>query len=373
MKILMIAPTPFFSDRGCHVRILEEIKTLQELNHQVTLVTYHLGKEVKNINTVRTIEIPWYKKTEAGASYHKLYLDILLILKTIECIIKEKPDIIHAHLHEGASIALAAKTILLNKTPLLLDSQGSLTKEMQDHGYLKNKAIYTLFKLIERFIEKNVTVKISSTSTPQYMPLLDAVDINKFKKKKSNLKEELNLPNHPLIVYLGVLDKYQGIDLLLETIALVTKEIKVHFLIMGYPKVEYYKKLAKKLNVEEYVTFTGRINYDLAPEYLSLGDIAISLKLSETEANGKVYNYMACSLPTIVIDNKTNREIGEGTLKYVQANKEAIKETIITLLKDQKLAKELGKNAREQVIKKHSWEKRGKQLEEIYKKCQRSR
>ena len=44
MKILVIAPTPFFADRGCHVRIYEEAKALLKLGYQVKIVTYHLGK-----------------------------------------------------------------------------------------------------------------------------------------------------------------------------------------------------------------------------------------------------------------------------------------------------------------------------------------
>jgi len=57
------------------------------------------------------------------------------------------------------------------------------------------------------------------------------------------------------------------------------------------------------------VTFTGRVDYDRAGEYLGLGDIAVSAKLSTTEANGKLYNYMACGLPSVVFDSAVNREI----------------------------------------------------------------
>lgn len=43
MKILGIAPTPFFADRGCYMRILGEIQALQRWGHEVPLVTYHPG------------------------------------------------------------------------------------------------------------------------------------------------------------------------------------------------------------------------------------------------------------------------------------------------------------------------------------------
>ncbi|RLC65314.1 MAG: glycosyltransferase family 1 protein, partial [Chloroflexi bacterium] len=45
----MVAPTSFFLDYGCHVRILEEARVLQRLGHRVTIVTYYLGRDVPDL------------------------------------------------------------------------------------------------------------------------------------------------------------------------------------------------------------------------------------------------------------------------------------------------------------------------------------
>ncbi|MGC8833187.1 MAG: glycosyltransferase family 4 protein, partial [Armatimonadota bacterium] len=74
-RILMVAPTPFFADRGCHVRILEEARALQNIGHKVVVVTYHNGRNVPGVEVRRIPRIPWYKKLEAGPSIHKCYLD----------------------------------------------------------------------------------------------------------------------------------------------------------------------------------------------------------------------------------------------------------------------------------------------------------
>jgi len=42
----MVAPTPFFSDRGTHIRILEEAVALEKLGHQITIATYHIGRNI---------------------------------------------------------------------------------------------------------------------------------------------------------------------------------------------------------------------------------------------------------------------------------------------------------------------------------------
>ena len=54
-----------------------------------------------------------------------------------------------------------------------------------------------------------------------------------------------------VVVFIGVLTEYQGIDLLLKAIPLVVQEVpKVKFLVIGYPNEEMYMQKAKELGVE---------------------------------------------------------------------------------------------------------------------------
>src|SRR5258707_14774859 len=78
LTILAIAPTPFFVDRGGHVQIYEQALALQKLGNTLELCTYHLGRDMPGITTPRIARVPWYKKTDAGPSYHKLYLMVML-------------------------------------------------------------------------------------------------------------------------------------------------------------------------------------------------------------------------------------------------------------------------------------------------------
>src|SRR5438045_2673655 len=108
----MLAPTSFFADYGCHVRILEEILSLQEAGHSVTVCAYHMGDEVAGINIKRSLDVPWHKGVQVGSSRHKLYFDAMLALKAAQVAWREKPDIIHAHLHEGALIGFPVKWLV---------------------------------------------------------------------------------------------------------------------------------------------------------------------------------------------------------------------------------------------------------------------
>src|SRR5450759_4056928 len=111
LKILMLAPTPYFSDRGCHVRIYEEARALRRQGHDVRIVTYHLGRDMPDIPTIRIPRIFWYSRLEAGPSWHKLYLDLLLFFQAAMLIPDFRPQLIHAHLHEGALIGFFLKRL----------------------------------------------------------------------------------------------------------------------------------------------------------------------------------------------------------------------------------------------------------------------
>ena len=124
-RVLMIAPTSFFADYGCHVRILEEARILQKMGHRVTIVTYRNGHDVPGLDIRRTLPIPWRREYEVGSSRHKIAFDALLGLKTLELLVRERYDVIHAHLHEGALIGLILGRLF--RIPVVFDFQGSQT------------------------------------------------------------------------------------------------------------------------------------------------------------------------------------------------------------------------------------------------------
>jgi glycosyltransferase involved in cell wall biosynthesis len=202
---------------------------------------------------------------------------------------------------------------------------------------------------------------------------LDGVDTDVFRQDLDvgNLKIKLNLPlDKKIVVYLGLLNEYQGVDCLLKSIPLVLEEVKdVHFLIMGYPNVEKYKKMAEKLGISENVTFTGRIDYNEAPRYILLGSVAVSPKLAETEANGKLYNYMACGLPTVAFDTHVNREILGDLGVYAKrlGDPVSLARAIERILSDEKLAKDLSIKVRKKVVDNFSWDNVARRLIDYYR------
>ena len=141
----------------------------------------------------------------------------------------------------------------------------------------------------------------------QHLPL-DAV---RAQKDRTEVLAEFDVdPSRIVVGTAGRLDHGKGLGTFLQAAALVISRVpQAHFLVMGYPDVEAYRRKARRLGLEEHASFPGRIDYDQAPRYLALGDVAVGPKLSETESNGKLYNYMACALPTVAFDTPSSREI----------------------------------------------------------------
>lgn len=381
LRVLVLAPTPFFADRGCHVRILEEARAVIPFGAELRLVTYHIGRDVPGFPIDRIASIPWYGKLEAGPSWHKPYLDLMLLFKALKVARSFKPHLIHAHIHEGAFIGAILKKLL--RVPLLFDCQGSLTAEITDHGFVRpGSLLQRSFALLERWINLSSDFIITSAGPTvellrqsgvpkdRIRPLMDGVDTETFAPQpKDAIRARLGLPgDRPIVSYLGLLNSYQGVDLLLEAAAdLKGQGAKLHFLIMGFPEGGYREK-ADQMGLSEMVTFTGRIPYDEAPLYLSAGDIAVSPKISLTEANGKLFNYIACGLPTVAFDTPVNREIlGDAALYAKFGDVIELTGAIGRLAGDRELREKLGRKGRERAVSEHSWVARGRELAGIYR------
>ena len=136
-RILMIAPTSFFADYGGHIRILEEIRGLQARGHHITVCTYHTGNSVPGVAIRRSIDVPWRRGVQVGSSRHKIYFDAMLGFTVLRAAAATNPDLVHAHMHEGALLGYPLRQ--LGHVPLVFDYQGSLTSEMVDHHFLSKQ------------------------------------------------------------------------------------------------------------------------------------------------------------------------------------------------------------------------------------------
>jgi len=393
LRVLAIAPTSFFRDYGCHVRIVEETAALATHGIESTIATYPFGRDLPGVRIRRALKLPGPEHIDPGSSLRKLSLDIALAARALAVAWSERPALIHGHLHEGALIGWAVAR--RQGIPIVFDFQGSLTSEMQDHGFLASRGpAYRFFRALEEWIVHRADAVITSTrngadvlvrefgiAARRITVVADAVNVHTFRPlreiagedgsmaRTERLRRNLGIPERvPVIVYLGLLAEYQGSTHLLRAAKLLDERgIDAHFLIMGFPGEHRYRALAEALGLGDRVTFTGAIPYELAPVHLALGDIAVSPKLSETEGNGKLLNYIAMGLPTVAFDTAVSREIlGDLGVYAPRGDWTALALEIEGLIRDPAAAAERGLALRAQAVAEHSWESSVESLLDVY-------
>ncbi len=395
LRILMIAPTSFFLDYGCHVRILEEAQVLRRLGHQVTIVTYHLGRDLPDLEIVRSRPTPWRAEYEVGTSLHKIAFDLLLGWRVLTVVLARRFDLIHAHLYDGA--LMGAVIGRLRRLPVVFDRQGSLTGEMVDHKFLSPDGPWFYWvRLLEQRINHMADMIVTSTQQGAIQleryddcdaacvrPLPDCVNLDFFRPDVLTDDEVaarrigLGLPtDRPVVVYVGLLADYQGIPHLLQAVRILKERgVGVSFLIGGFPAVEHYQRMAANLVVSDRVVFTGKVPYNETPAHLAVGDIGVAPKLSATEGSGKILNYMAMELPTVAFDTPVSREyLGAlGVYARPAGDPVALADSIQKLVQNPELRLALGRALRQRAAQHFSWGRAGRQLVKIYRELMSAR
>ena len=383
LTVLHIAPTPFFSDRGCHMRIRGIVHALNKRAISSVVCTYNLGRDVDGVDTVRTASIPGYTRLEAGPTAFKYLADILLFFKVCGLISSRKPDVIHAHLHEGALIGRAARLMFFwRKIPMVFDVQGSLVGELEAHGYFDRfrflkKIFWTLEYLITRMADRfvcssqntvDILCKEFKVDARHVILVNDGADTFQL-SDNSLLSQSLALPiDKTIIIFTGAFLEAKGLGYLCEAMLQAKhRKLNAHFLLVGYPEEEV-RDFCEMHQLQDSCTIVGRVAYEQLGDYLALADIALEPKLSDSgEASGKLLNYMGAGLPVVCFDTNNNRQILGESGYYAKA--ESLIEELEAVLVEPEMARKKGEAGLERVRQEFSWDVAGEKVQNVYNSC----
>jgi glycosyltransferase involved in cell wall biosynthesis len=369
------------------VRIYEEVRALARRGLASEIVTYRAGRDLPDVIVRRAPTFPGLRPRALGPGYSRPALDAILVGTAYGAIRRFRPQIIHAHLHEGIAVGIALRT--LTRLPLVADLQGSLTEELIDHDFLHPSGrVVRMMRRVERWLVHQPDALVSSSTAgaallaEQGVPpdriesLPDGADLEHFRPlpPDPDLVRHFGLQDKQVVVFLGVLTEYQGIDALLAAVPAVLARVpRAHFLVMGYPNEDHYRTLAREAGLSPHVTIPGRIPYDQAARHLALGTVAVSAKQSLTEANGKLLNYMACALPIVATDTPVNREIlGDLGVYASIGDTAALAGAVASLLEDAPRRESLGPALRTRAETLFSWPSLADRLLRVYARATRS-
>ena len=149
MRILMIAPEPFFEPRGTPFSEYHRIRALLELGHTVDLVTYPFGRDVTlpGLRVFRCARPPLMTGIGIGPSWRKLPLDFLLLLAAGRRAMSDKYDAVHSH-EEGSWFGVVLAGLLGLR---IYDMHSSLPQQLTSFAYSDPSRERRLQRL-ERFV-----------------------------------------------------------------------------------------------------------------------------------------------------------------------------------------------------------------------------
>lgn len=362
MKVLFLAPQPFFEERGTPIAVLEIIGVLSTLGHEIDLYTYPIGKDIKmnGLNIIRSSGGMFLKKVQPGPSYTKAILDILLFLKTSLSVLGKKYNVVHA-VEEAAFFGVVLSKLL--KIPLIYDMDSSIPAQIAYTGFIKNGFVLKFASSLEKWAIKNSAVVITVCSSltdivkkefpekPVFqiedLPL-SFNDITVSNETMEKVKKDLDIDGEVVIIYTGNFEGYQGLDLLIGAIPYVIKEVEdVKFLLVGGDErqVTGLKEKVRDLGVGEKVIFTGKRPLEEMPIYMGLADLLVSPRIKGTNTPLKIYTYLKSGKPIVATNLLTHTQVLNGDIAVLtEPDPASLAKGILLLVRDKRLREELGKS-----------------------------
>jgi len=295
--------------------------------------------------------------------FPKAFITLRKILK------RENPDILHCVMFHSnilgriSAYKCKCKVISFQLSVLSTNYIGNfidrLTQGLVD-SYMVNA--YSISNFIQGYgIKKN---KISI--------FYNLVDYDRFNEKidPMDLKNELNLPNLPILTMVANFKKQKDYPTMIRAISEVQKKRDVIFLALGTGlkfenEMMKVQKLIKNLKLKNIYLLGFR---DDVPEILAITDIWVCSTLFEGQSNS-LLEAMAMKKPIITTDIPENSEVLKNNVEALLVHKkspQSMAKAIIRLLDDQELSNKLASNAFKKVKKYYNISNTIKQLENLY-------
>ena len=185
----------------------------------------------------------------------------------------------------------------------------------------------------------------------------------------NKLRKSLGISN-TMLMYVGNLETYQGIDLLLESFALALQEnAQADLVIIGgaAKDIAKYKRQAQNLNISARVHFLGPKPVKHLAMYLAQADILVSPRITGKNTPMKLYSYLDSGKALLATDLPTHTQVLNSHIAMLaQPNPEAFSQGMLKVLTDQELRSKLGSAGKQLIQQKHTYQVFCQQLNKIY-------
>lgn len=380
-RVLVVAPQPFYQDRGTPIALRQVLQAGSELGYRMDLLTFPVGVDVPlpGLRTHRAGNPFGIRTVPIGLSFRKLALDASLIAELRTMLARGQYTCVHA-LEEAAwpALHLARR----HRVPLLYDMQSSLPEQLLKYRLARVPPLPMLVGAAERWLLTRADLVVASAglgnrvrrvapgtrvrewhfpSTPSEVP----------QDRALALRGQLGLsPDAPVVLYSGTFEAYQGLDELIGAIPAVRSQVpSTRFVLVGADR-DHGTELgadAAELVRAGTLTLVERQPRSAMPDYLAMADVLVSPRAFGGNLPLKIFDYLAAGRPIVATDISTHRSILSGdTAVLVEPTARAIARGIVSILRRPSRGRELGEAARQYAFEHLGWSRFVRSVGEIY-------
>ena len=366
MRALVIAPQPFFTYRGTPFSVYYRTLLTAELGVQCDLLTYGQGHDV-DLPGCRIYRIPafrWLGQVRVGPSLLKAFLDVFMMIWTIALLCRRRYAFVHAH-EEAVFWCLWLKPLF--RFRLIYDMHSSLPEQLDNFHFVRFPLLRRLFARWERQALHRAEAVITVCPALRDVALAGGAKADRTWLIENTLVDPIDVKIDGAIqaagaaraeaacqwvasrggantlIYAGTLEAYQGIDQLLEALALVTRTKSEASLLVagGQPKqIDMYRDLASKLGIASHVFFAGWLRRSDTRDLYRRCVAAVSPRTTGKNTPMKIYELIALGVPLVATRIESHVQVlHDGLCALTGVSPEAMAEGILWILANPELAR----------------------------------
>ncbi len=380
-RVLVVAPQPFYEDRGTPICVRQLVKALVRLSYGVDLLTYPIG-ETPDLPGVRLLRAPnplGLRRVPIGLSFRKLALDSSLVPRLRTLLRTGRYRLVHA-VEEAAYPA-----VLWGRrygAAVVYDMHSSMSEQLTCHFPFNLPPLRIWAGELERWLVRGADAVVCSTglgervrrlapNTPVREWRFAAHNGRPAPGDQSHLREQLRLaPGQPVVLYCGTFETYQGIGLLARAMPWVLQRYPGAVLVLVGAEPGTRDSLRRRFPAEmplSQVRLIERQPRDRVPAYLALADVLVSPRTYGGNLPLKIFDYLAAARPIVATDIPTHRSVlDERLARLVRPEPEALGSAIADLLADPAEQSRLAEAAGSWAAERLGWDDFLQTVEELY-------
>jgi glycosyltransferase involved in cell wall biosynthesis len=368
MRILLVAPQPFYQERGTPIAVRMLVEVLCGQGHAVDVLTYHEGADldIEGLRILRTPALPGLRHIPIGISWKKLVCDLLLCGRLLRLALSRHYDVIHA-VEEAVFPAILLRSSAHARVVYDMDS---MLGESLVSKWRVLRPVERALRALERAVLRRADAVFAVCSDLARHVSDDAPNVPVF------LIEDVALPSHQygggaeplrelldirgsLALYVGNLQRYQGVEQVVRAMGQLPKALDLTLVLIGGAEADIarVRALVRKLHLEERVYLLGPRPLAQLAGFLSQADILVSPRSQGSNTPMKVYSYMnsgTAILATRILSH--TQVLDDHCALLAEPNSQALAKGLATLAADEALRTRLGSAARRRARERYSVE-----------------